>query len=259
MSALARGMKAIGSRLARAVNRIWGARGQCSRSASISECCGTPRGAAGARVRPTERAASRAAGACRSRDRSGVIGSLVRWLAAIATENWLDRRESPGGAPAHLAPPVRLAAPWMDRPGRGAGKVPGIVATRRQAGRRRVPAGPGPPTGAHSPNVRSRDAGRAAARGFRSTRTAESNSGARIRLARAHAPSAQYRRGWALGCAPELPKPVARQHRSHELLGRITPVWRLPNAPGSAPGEASSPRGEHMIISLTLRECQRAR
>jgi putative transposase len=87
-SALGRGMKALGSRLARAVNRIFRRSGPvlAGRPPSPAHTAHAARSAKRACLRPLEcaqaRRASRPCALARVRDRSRLLRALVRWLAA---------------------------------------------------------------------------------------------------------------------------------------------------------------------------------
>jgi hypothetical protein len=82
--ALACGMKAIGARLARAVNHIAGRAGRVLADRYHHRLLATPREVHRALLRAVERAEARAAGSdgtqgCRA-TRHGLLGALVRWL-----------------------------------------------------------------------------------------------------------------------------------------------------------------------------------
>ena len=80
--ALGRGMKALGSRLARAVNRIFGRSGPCSPIATTCACCAPARSAERARLRAAERA--------RHAARAGRALSRAFGIDPASSGRWFD-------------------------------------------------------------------------------------------------------------------------------------------------------------------------
>jgi len=123
-SALARGMKAVGSRQSREPRprppRVGRARAFPPPSAADAA-----RGSACAGLRSPERAPSRDAARSCTRHRCSVVGPLVRWMAAYRPTDRQRLRSRCGGHGSHLAAPGRLATSRIDRPRRTAGRCTG--------------------------------------------------------------------------------------------------------------------------------------
>ena len=79
------------------------------------------RGAKRARVRPAERASPCATVRERFRTRPRVVRAMVRWMAAPLRGRRPRARRRTGRAGTNMASDHRLAAAWVDRPGRGPG------------------------------------------------------------------------------------------------------------------------------------------
>ena len=131
--ALARGMKSIAARLARALNRVAGRSGPVLDSRYHHRSLRSPREVRralayvllNARRHLAKRRARRAG--CRGPARSCQLRALVRRLAAGGRGPPSGRRRGPRRrAPAHLAAPHRLAAAWPGRSGRVTGR--GVIA-----------------------------------------------------------------------------------------------------------------------------------
>ena len=120
--ALARGMKAIGARLARAVNRACGRRRRrTARALSPPLAPHAARGPTRPRLRTPQRAPSCVPRWARVGHRSRLIRTLVRRLEAAASRRGTAARRRPGGATAHLVVALRLAASRADRSRRSSG------------------------------------------------------------------------------------------------------------------------------------------